>query len=65
MTMDQDRHVLQTISHLAVVAAHLAFDLEDGVLAQGSAWDDLHFLLETIQFLADSQAGPPTRPKIL
>ena len=63
--MDQDRHVFQTISHLAVVAARLAFDLEDGVLAQGCAWDDLHYLLEAIQFLADSQAGPPTRPDIL
>lgn len=63
--MDQNRHVLQTISRLAVVAAGLAYDLEDGVLAQVSAWDDLHFLLETIQFLADSQAGPPTLPKIL
>lgn len=63
--MDQNRHVLQTISRLAVVAASLAFDLENGVLAQGSAWDDLHFLLDTIQFLADSQVGPPTQPKIL
>ena len=63
--MDQDRLVFQTISHLAVVAARLACDLEDGVLAQGCAWDDLHYLLEAIQFLADSQAGPPTRPDIL
>lgn len=63
--MDHDRHVFQTISHLAVVAARLALDLEDGVVAQGSAWDDLHFLLEAIQFLAYSQAGPPTRPEIL
>ncbi len=63
--MDQARDIYETISHLAAVAARLALDLEDGVEALRRAWDDLHFLLEAILFLADSLAGLPDRPEIL